>query len=395
MTSCGLHVVFTVNADWVFRIHFLPLAQLLTRQGFQVTIMARDTGEGAAIERRGMHFIHWPVTRSGKNPVMETAAVLHLLRHYRRMKPDLVHHIGLKAICYGSVASRLLRLPAVHMFIGLGFAFRNQAGRSSRLFLKPWLRTLRGDKRSVLVFQNAADRAYGQSQGWGKEEKTYVVGGVGVDLSGFREQPEPQAPPFVVVFASRMLWDKGVGEFVEAARILKKEWGELVQFVLVGGHDAENPCAVPRSCLEGWHREGVVDWLGFRHDIPQILAMSHLVVLPSYYGEGVPKILLEAAAVGRAAVTTDWPGCRDAVLDGVTGRLVPPKDPRALARAIDHLLSNRELRSKMGHRARERAEKEFSVVRFSQKILRVYRDVLSISRKDFPLTGNPMQDVFI
>lgn len=375
-TAQKIRLIFTVNADWVFRLHFLPFAQSLQKQGFDMTVIARDTGDGATIRSAGVHFAHWPVTRAGRNPAREAAAMLCLVRHYRRIKPDLVHHIGLKAICYGSVACRLLRLPTVHMFIGLGFAFRNQEGQSSRYVLNRWLRALRGDARSAVVFQNEADYAYGLAQGWGHSEKMVVVGGVGVDLGLFQYRPEPEPPPFVVVLASRMLWDKGVGEFVEAARIVKRKWGRRVRFVLAGHDDAENPASVPRHYLEKWHREGIVEWLRFRDDMPEILAGSHLVVLPSCYGEGVPKILLEAACVGRAAVTTDWPGCRDAVRDGVTGLLVPPKDAKSLASAIDYLLEHPEVRRNMGVNARKLAEKEFTVHEFSNKMLKIYQKVL-------------------
>ncbi len=371
-----MHLVFTVNADWVFRIHFLPFARRLRDEGFQITVIARDTGDASAIRKQGLKFIHWPVSRSGKNPVLEAYSLSALFRHYRALCPDIVHHIGVKAVSYGSVVSRIFHIPAVHMFIGLGFAFRNDQGRSSRLFLQPWLRRLPTDGRSVLVFQNEADRAYAVTHGWGGRDRSYVVGGVGVDSGCFSFEPEPAFPPYLVLLASRMLWDKGVGEFVEAARILKGKWGSRVRFILAGECDTENPAAVPRKTLEAWKREGIVQWLGFCSEMPQLLKASHLVVLPSYYGEGVPKILLEAAMAGRATVTTDWPGCREAVVHQETGLLVPVRNVRALADAIDFLLENSEVRRRMGESARRRAEAEFTVEEFTKKMLAIYSRVL-------------------
>lgn len=370
------HILFTVNADWVFRIHFLPFARLLKERGYQITVAARDTGDAQSLGKDGLHFLHWPVSRSGKNPFSEAYAVYRLWRLVRAVRPDMVHHIGVKAVCYGSAVCRLLRIPAVHMFIGLGFAFRNSRGRTSRVLLGPWLRRVGMDRGSVLVYQNESDRAYGVSHGWGAPERSYVVGGVGVDPRSFSFAPEPAVPPHVVLLASRMLWDKGIGEFVEAARILRKEGGDRLRFVLAGGSDRGNPAAVPRRTLEAWHREGVVEWLGFCHNMPQVLRASHVIVLPSYYGEGVPKILLEAAATGRAAVTTDWPGCRDAVRHEETGLLVPPRDSRALAEAIGYLVGNPDERRRMGENARMRAEREFGVEHFTEKMLAVYRCVL-------------------
>jgi hypothetical protein len=227
-----VHLVFAVNADWVFRIHFLPYARLLKKKGFRITVVASDTGDGASIRGEGLNFLRWPLSRSGKNPFTEAFSIYSLLRLYRVLKPDLVHHIGVKAVCYGSAVSRLLGIPAVHMFIGLGFAFRNNQGRTPRLLLQPWLRRLKGDRGCVLVYQNEADRAYGLAHGWGTEERSFVVGGVGVELDRFSFEQEPPTPPHVVLLGSRMLWDKGIGEFVEAARSLKKSWGSPARFVL-------------------------------------------------------------------------------------------------------------------------------------------------------------------
>ncbi len=226
-----------------------------------------------------------------------------------------------------------------------------------------------------MVFQNAEDAGELVEAGIVGSDQIQVIRGVGVDTVKFspplETQDENQVP--VVVLAGRMLWDKGIGEFVEAARLLKLR-GSRVQCVLVGMVDKENPAAIPETQLRAWQSEGMVQWWGHREDMPNVLASAQIVVLPSYR-EGLPKVLLEAAACARPVVATNVAGCREIVKDGINGFLVPPKDPASLSEAIAKLLENPSLRIRMGIRGREIVEKEFSVDRISQETLNLYNEL--------------------
>ncbi len=334
-----------------------PYAQVLQREGF--------TWFGVDISRRGL------------NPV-EDLRSLRALRHlYRSAGPDLVHHFTIKPVIYGSLAARLARVPAVvNSVTGLGYVYL--AGGWQGGILRPlvWLMyrfALAGENTRVL-FQNETDRQAFLSTHLLDEKRTVLIPGSGVDVQRFRPTPEPEGSP-VAVLASRLLWDKGVGELVEAARILKAR-GVQGQIVLVGAPDPGNPASIPAETLEAWDREGIVRWLGHQEDMHSVYARACVVVLPSYR-EGLPKGLIEAAAAGRPVVATDVPGCRDVVIPGETGLLVPPRDPAALAEALARLFSNRDLRQKMGMRNRELAVRVYSNEQILGATIQVYADLLA------------------
>jgi glycosyltransferase involved in cell wall biosynthesis len=208
-----------------------------------------------------------------------------------------------------------------------------------------------------VVFQTHDDLCRFVALGLVKPDRARVIRGSGVDIRAFTPTPEPDGPP-IVLLASRLLWDKGVSEFVDAARRLRKR-SVACRMVIVGTPDINSPNAVPSAVLERWDNTGEVEWWGLRSDMAQVLSQSAIVTLPSYYGEGVPKVLLEAAASGRPIVTTDWPGCRDVVQHGGNGLLVQPRDPEGLADALERLLRNPGERAAMGARGRTIAEQEF------------------------------------
>lgn len=370
-------LLFVANVDWFFRIHFLPLALILSREGFDVTVAAEDTGQGKRIREAGLRFLRWPLSRTGTRAAAEFRSFLRIHRLYRSERPELVHHLGLKAVTYGSIAARFLGIPAVNMVTGLGSILGGAQG-TSRLFLERLLPLALRHPASRLLVQNRNDRAFFVRRNWVEAEKVVDIGGVGVETERFAFRPEPEAPPVRVMFAGRMLWDKGVGEYVEAARRLGKPANRAVRFLLVGPADPDQPRSIRPDQLRAWEREGVVEWLGFREDMPEVLAGGHIVVLPSYYGEGLPKVLMEAASAGRAVVATDWPGCRDAVLPGETGLLVPPRDPEALARAVGYLVDHPDIRRSMGRRARRLALERFGVEQAAGRVKRVYELLLNL-----------------
>ena len=326
-----------------------------------------------------------PMTRKGTSVWKEPATVLALLRLYRSLRPALVHHLRLKPVLYGSIAASLAGVPAVvNTLTGLGYVFTDESEKSAPL--RKWVemgcrRAFRHPNLKV-VFQNPDDRAIFIRKGIISGAQAMVIKGSGVDVAAFRPAPEPDGDP-VIILASRMLWDKGVAQFVEAAQILKAE-GAKATFALVGDSDPENPAAIPEAQLQVWKESGDVEWWGHQDSkkMPGILAKSHVVCLPSYR-EGIPRILIEAAAAGRPIVTTDAPGCRELVRPGENGIVVPAKETASLVAAIRFLVDNPESRRAMGRNNRELAVQEFSQELVVSQFANAYRELLRASGLGF------------
>ena len=370
-------LLFFVTEDWYFCSHRLPLAIAAREAGYEVAVLTRVQHHAAQIEAAGLRLIPFDLSRRGKNPLREFAVLCRLCRVYRREKPDLVHQVALKPVLYGSLAAWLAGVPhVVNALAGLGHLFTSGGWLTGllRACIKLAFRALLNGGRRKVIVQNPDDfRLLVEACGL-KPEVGVLIRGSGVDLAQFRCVPEPEGVPLVVL-PTRVLWTKGVGEFVEAARRLKAE-GVAARFALVGDPDPENPAAVPPDQLDAWRREGAVECWGRRDDMAEVLAGCHIVCLPSYR-EGLPKALIEAAAAGRAIVTTDTPGCREVVRAGDNGLLVPARDAKALAEALRGLIADADSRRRMGQRGREIAEAEFSVERVAAETLAVYRALLS------------------
>jgi glycosyltransferase involved in cell wall biosynthesis len=369
-------LLFVINDAPFFLSHRLPAAEAARAAGLDVHVA---TPPSPAVERiREFGFPHHPLrlTRSGTHPFRELASIIQLLRLYRRLRPDLVHHATIKPVLYGGFAARAAGVPAVvstitglgHLFTGRGLGTR-LLGRVARLLYRRAL----GHPHSRVIFQNRDDLRTFVDGGLVRGEQVVLIRGSGVDLEAFGVVAEPKGDPLVIL-PSRMLWSKGVSEFVEAAGRLQRE-GVAARFALVGSTDPSNPAAIPEDRLREWDASGVVEWWGFRDDMTEVLASSHVVCMPSY-GEGVPKSLIEAAACGRPIVTTDAPGCREIVLDGENGFLVRVGDARAVARAIRQLVDDPGLRGRMGRRGRELAEDGFGVEAVSGRTVDVYRELI-------------------
>lgn len=369
-------ILFLVNVDWFFLSHRLPIARAALNAGAEVIVAAGDTGKSDVIRRAGLDFIPLPISRSGTSVIEEMRTLRFLFRLFRQIRPDLVHQVTIKPVLYGSLIARTLNSPVVvNAISGLGYMFTN-SGRANSL--RPWVRNLYKlalhYRRSRTIFQNRDDLERFVAMGLVRPEQAVLIRGSGVDCSLFKPSQEPAGDP-VVMLPSRMLWDKGVGEFVEMARLLRAE-GAKARFVLVGAPDSGNPNAVPTSQLQVWAREGVIEWWGHREDMPAVLSSASVVVLPTTYPEGVPKALLEAAASGRPIVATDVPGCREIVRPDVNGFLVPCRDIAALARATKLLLACPELRAKLGEAGRNIVMSEFAEDIVVEQTLNLYRALL-------------------
>lgn len=369
-------ILFLVTEDWYFCSHRLSLARAARDAGFRVSVACRVDRHGAAILKEGFRLIPTSFSRRSLNPLRELALVRRIAATYRAEKPDIVHHVSLKPVLYGSIAARLAGVPSVvNAFTGLGYAFiaRDAKGRAVRALVTRLLRFALFGLRAKTILQNDDDAATLLAAGLVRVADLVLIRGSGVDLKAFKASAPPSGAPLVVLPA-RLLWDKGVGEFVEAARSIKRA-GVRARFALVGESDPENHAAVPPRTLKAWKEEGVVELMGRREDMPAVFAESHIVCLPSYR-EGMPKALLEAAASARACVTTDVPGCRDAVRDGVTGLLVAARDAASLAKALRLLIEAPELSARMGAHGRRWAEENFSQEKVAEETLAVYRELL-------------------
>lgn len=368
--------MFLVTEDWYFCSHRLPTARTAQTMGMEVLVATKVNNFGELIEQEGFKLIPLGMERKVGSLYQEFLSIHELVKLYLSEKPDIIHHIAIKPIVYGSFAALFVPATAiVNTFAGLGFLFSSKTfARVLRPFVLLALKLLAGRKNCWLVTQNTDDAARLAAWGIAQPEKRQIIRGSGVDIEKFSPTPEPEGVPRVT-FVSRMLWDKGVGDVVAAARLLRKR-NIKVKFLLVGASDAANPTAVPEAKLIAWDKEGVVDWWGQRDDIEEIWKQSHIAVLPTFYPEGLPKALLEAAASGRPLISTDIGGCRDVVQHGKTGLLVKPHDPEGLADAIESLVLNPQERTRLGKMARLHVETQLSNQVVAEQMADLYYSIL-------------------
>jgi glycosyltransferase involved in cell wall biosynthesis len=362
---------FVVTEDWYFVSHRFELAIAACEAGYDVTLVTRVRKHGQVIRDAGIRIIPFEMSRRAGNPVRELLALTLI---YRRERPDIVHHVALKPILYGSIAVWLGRVPAqVNAVAGLGWLFISRSGiaRFMSLIIRRLLSRFLSGPHCRVIVQNPDDKALLEKTGI-PESRLSIIRGAGVNTSRFVPTTEG-AGKVLVILAARILWDKGVGEFVEAAKILKED-AVNIRCILVGEPDPDNPAAVPESTFNSWKEEGVVECWGHREDMLAVFEKAHIVCLPSYR-EGLPKVLIEAAACGKPLVATDVPGCREVVREGGNGFLVPVRDGKALANALRRLVENPELRHQMGKCSREIALKEFASEQVISQTLEIYEEL--------------------
>jgi glycosyltransferase involved in cell wall biosynthesis len=366
-------LLIVVNVPWFFVMHRLPIALMARDRGVDVHVACGEGSGREDIEAHGLPSHPLPLTRTPFAPLRDLRATRALARLYRELRPDIVHHVTLKPVIYGSVAARMAGVPAVvNAFAGLGYTFSGEsfAARARRWLITRMLASSLELPRQTVVFENRDDLELLTASGAVPRESALVISGVGVDTNEYRESEEVEGP-VCILLAGRMLKEKGVEYFVEAARHLRAR-GRNARFLLIGTPDPFNPGTVAPGQLEEWTREGVIEWQGFRRDMPHAIAQAHIVCLPTFYREGVPRILMEGAACGRALVATDMPGCRDIVRDGLNGLLVPPHDVEALTNALDRLILDPVLRRRMARAGRVLAEECFALPRVLEQFWRLY-----------------------
>lgn len=376
MIVANKKILFFITEDWFFYSHFLDRALCAHEAGYEVLVLARAGLHVERIEDAGLRFIPLEINRRSINPLVALQTLVAVMTVYKSERPALVHHVALKPILIGSLAARLLGIRhVVNSIVGMGYAFTSDRWvvRLLRPLLTCALKLLLNPPASRVVFENGDDLRSFVATGLVSAEAAVLIRGAGVNPSDFPTAQVNAVAP-VVVLVARMLWDKGIGEFVKAAKMLKQQ-GSSARFVLVGDVDPGNRAAISAAQLQEWHSEGTVEWWGFRQDIPEVLAQASIACLPSYR-EGLPKSLLEAMAAGLPCITTDVPGCREAVRHGDNGLLVRPRDPVALAIALDDLIKDSGKRSRMGLRGRQRVTLEFSTQRVSSQTLDLYSEML-------------------
>jgi glycosyltransferase involved in cell wall biosynthesis len=381
-----MKIILFANTVWYLFNFRLSLAKALQAQGHDVLLISPPGEYGARLQALGFRWEALPMDRKSLNPLQELRFLIYLCRLYQREQPALVHHFTIKCVVYGSIAALVARVPArVNAVAGMGYVFTNQAlkARLLRPVVRGLMRLVLNGRGARVILQNNDDMAAFAQAGLARPELTSLVMGSGVDLARFTPRAQPaqtgaEMQPTRVVLAARLLWDKGIAEYAQAARLLKAK-GLPVRFLLAGSPDPGNPAAIPQATLDGWQAEGLMELLGQVSNMPALFASVDMVVLPSYR-EGLPKSLIEAAACALPLVTTDVPGCREVVTHEVNGLLVQVKDATALANAIERLHLNPTWARQLGLAARQRAVAEFDEKIVINKTLAVYGELVSSLR---------------
>jgi glycosyltransferase involved in cell wall biosynthesis len=370
-------LLIVLNVDWAFLSHRLDLALYAKTLNYEVTIAAMEERElGSKIRKYGFNFIKLPSTRSNTNIIDEIRVIYFLYNLYKTEKPDIIHHVAMKSVIYGSFATMFLKHPKIiNAITGMGTVFIDKKNNLlSYLFITLSLRLTFDKKNTRVIMQNKDDFKFIERKNIVKKSNIFLIPGAGVNLEKFpfiKEKKDTNKVRFLL--PARMLWDKGIKEYVEAARYMKLKYKGKVEFILAGNIDIHNKTVIPRNVLLKWNKEKNIKWIGFQNDIPSLISSANVVVLPSYQ-EGLPKSLIEACAIGRAIITTNVPGCRDVVDHGVNGLLVKVKDSESLINAMEVLTFNDKLRSLMGFKGRKKAEELFDLKKIIKSTIKTYEN---------------------
>lgn len=368
-------LLMIVNEDRFFLSHRKEIAVAAKENGYDVTIVAKDTGRRNDVEALGLKMIDLPINPTGKNLAQDLKTLLFLLNLYRKERPNIVHHVGLKNILWGGLAAKLCGVHGVvNAVSGLGVIFSQEKSSVMAGMILKVLRFSHHRKNLAVIFQNSEDRTLFKRKKIVNERQIFFTKGSGCDLNEFDYTPDPDGEKINVIFTARMVREKGVVTLVEAAEMLRNEYQEKVEFWLCGGL-SNNPRALSEADLNSLCDGKYIKWLGHRTDVKDLLKKSNIVAFPSYYREGVPKSLIEASAIGRPIVTTNSIGCKDVVEDGVNGYLITIKDSAMLAARLKELFDSKELRVAMGKKSREFAERDFSVENVVKTHLDIYKKI--------------------
>lgn len=372
----SMKLFIIVNVDWFFLSHRKDIALAAQKGGWDVTIVTADTGKLKDIEASGLKTKNLPMSRSGMNIIQELGTLNFLRKLYKREKPDVVHHVGMKTILWGTLAAKFAKVNGVvNAISGLGgFFAEDNKGMMARVMPKV-LKYSHNRKNLLCIFQNDEDKGLYVKNGIIKAEQARYIKGSGVHLDEFCYTPEPTEGKIRVILTARMIVEKGVFTLTEAAERLRNKFEDKVEFLLVGGLD-DHPGAITKEQLDTVCDGKYIQWLGYRTDVKELLQSSHIVAFPSYYMEGLPKSLIEADAIGRPVITCNSVGCKETVIDGYNGYLIPTKDVDALVEKLDILLGDAKLRQEMGKNSRIYAEENFSIDVVIERHLKIYEELV-------------------
>ncbi|MBO8217673.1 glycosyltransferase family 4 protein [Prochlorococcus marinus] len=379
-----MKLLIIVNVDWFLYSHRLPIIIEAKRQGYDVHIGTKITNLSIKKELLDYGFVihEIPFDRTGKNISNLIKVALSILKLLIFLKPNILHLITMQPIIFGGIAAKLCRTKkVVYSISGLGHVFLSHSFFTS---IRRWIvinlyRLALSNKPRVVVFQNKSDFNLISKVSALSDSEVVLIPGSGVDVNKYLFSKIPDTEP-TILMASRLLVSKGVKEFIEAAKILKSK-GIKIKFQLAGKPDVSNPLSISKIKIDNWVSKGYIEYLGYRDDIHKIIPKCHIVVLPSYYPEGLPKILCEAAACGRPVITTYEPGCQDSVENGVTGLLIKSRESKELANAIEKLISDPGLLNSMSLKARKRAEKFFDIKSVVESHIKLYRHLSNFKIK--------------
>ncbi len=373
--------VYVINVDWYFELHWLQRALATLNSGAEVHLVMgmTDTRLMDSFSQYGLVCHQWNIDRKSLNPFFNLKGLVDLYQLLKSISPDVIHAITIKPNIYVGLICHLLKIPYLLSITGTGIIFSGKA-LSTRL-IRPAIRLLykaskRKDIKRRIIFENNEDRAYFINTGLCDSPEAVTILGAGVNPDIYEPVAERETDTPIILFAARLLWDKGLGDLIEAAKRLRSQ-GLKFSIQVAGIIDNSTVNAIDQRVLEAWGREGAIQWLGTEKNMPRLLAQANIVVLPTFYGEGVPRILIEAASCERAIVASDIPGCREIVRHGINGLLVPARDIEALAEALAQLIQNPEIRKIMGKQGREIVERDFSEQQVISETLSLYKELLS------------------
>lgn len=372
-------VALVAHWDWVLYNFRLPIARRLRDIGYEVVLICPPGRYLAQLESEGFRVVPWRVERKSFSPIGEARAIAELTSIYRRERPEIVHHFTIKPNLYGTIAARAVRVRnIINTFSGMGFLLsESRVAAALRLVAAPLLRVTFRARKVWTVFQNPEDLAWVSSRGWVSADRSRLIAGSGVDVDMYVPRTSDRSPARpVFLMAARLIKEKGVRDFVAAARTVA-EARVPARFVVAGEPDPGNPSSLGAEEIEKWKRESPVDFVGHVSDMPGLLADADVAVLPTYYPEGLPRFLLEAAAAGLPLVATDIPPCRPIVLDGYNGYLVPPRHPKALADAISRLARDEGLRKELGDNGRRLVVERFREEDVVNQYVGLYDDLVA------------------
>ncbi len=374
-------IIINLTEDWFFVSHFLSRALDVKKAGYDVYITCNEKKHRKYIEENGIKFFNLPLDRRGINPIYEFYIILKYYFIFKKLRPDIIHNVGPKPIIYGSIAAKLARIKSViNAPIGMGFVFTSSSMKAKllrKILIFLFTLTLNKhhgrNKKNRVIFENSDDMNYFVKSKIVNKNEAILIRGAGVEIDNklIKRRKKNKIPTISLV--ARMLEDKGIYEYVEAAKILKNK-NIKSRFLLIGDIDNKNPTSLEQSTLESWNDKKIVEWLGWVNDVRKILLETDILCLPSYR-EGLPKSLLEGAAIGLPLVSTDTVGCREVVLDGINGYLVPIKDSKRLSLAIQKLIENKDLRDRMGKESLKIAKSEFSSEIINSQTLSIYDEL--------------------